>query len=134
MLQHASVTPQVGPAAASLVRGPLRREGFADAGLRLVARDRNGGGWMYLAAYLVVPLLLAAGIGLSLLIGYQHLTDLVSALEQATVGRGLLRRRVPHLSQPTDLVAGVAERSATSRTTRRESLSRSLPARRLWPE
>lgn len=73
----------LGPAAAaSLVRGPLRREGFADAGLRLVARKRKGGGRMYLAAYLVVPLLLAACIGLSLLSGYQHLTDPASAVEQ----------------------------------------------------
>lgn len=72
-----------GPAiAASLVRGPLRHEGFDDAGLRLVARDRPGGGWMYLAAYLLPPLLIAAGIGLSLLIGYQHWTDPVAALEQ----------------------------------------------------
>jgi membrane protease YdiL (CAAX protease family) len=72
-----------GPAiAASLVRGPLRREGFADAGLRLVAPDRPGGGWMYLAAYLLPPLLIAAGIGLSLLIGYQHWMDPVAALER----------------------------------------------------
>jgi uncharacterized protein len=72
-----------GPAAAAaLVRGPLRREGFADAGLRLVARGRRGGGWMYLAAYVTVPLLVAAGIGLSLLIHYQHLTDPVRTLEQ----------------------------------------------------
>ena len=73
-----------GPAiAASLVRGRLRHERFADAGLRLVARDRPGGGWMYLAAYLVVSLLIAAGIGLSVLIGYQHLTDPVAALQQS---------------------------------------------------
>ncbi|HEU5438936.1 MAG TPA: CPBP family intramembrane glutamic endopeptidase [Ktedonobacterales bacterium] len=73
-----------GPAiAATLVRGPLRHEGFADAGLRLVGRDRPGGGWMYLAAYLVIPLLIAAGIGLSLLIGYQHWTDPVATLQQA---------------------------------------------------
>ncbi|HEU5348257.1 MAG TPA: CPBP family intramembrane glutamic endopeptidase [Ktedonobacterales bacterium] len=62
-----------GPAiAAILVRGPLRHEGFADAGLRLVGRDQRRGGWMYLAAYLVIPALIAAGIALSLLIGYQH--------------------------------------------------------------
>ncbi len=36
-----------GPAiAASLVRGPLRHEGFADAGLHLVGRGQRGGGWM----------------------------------------------------------------------------------------
>jgi membrane protease YdiL (CAAX protease family) len=73
-----------GPAiAASLVRGPLLHEGFADAGLRLVARDRPGGGWMYLAAYLLPPFLIAAGIGLSLLIGYQRWIDPVAALERA---------------------------------------------------
>ena len=72
-----------GPAiTASLVRGPLRHEGFADAGLRLVAPSRPGGGWMYLAAYLLPPLLIASGIGLSLLIGYQHWTDPVAALER----------------------------------------------------
>jgi CAAX protease family protein len=71
-----------GPAiAATLVRGPLRHEGFADAGLRLVGRGQRHGGWLYLAAYLLVPLLIAAGIGLSLLIGYQHWTDPVAALE-----------------------------------------------------
>src|SRR5579884_1796155 len=64
-----------GPAAAAaLVRGPLRREGFADAGLRLAAPGRNAVG-MYIAAYLVPPLLLVAGIALSLVIGYQHWTD-----------------------------------------------------------
>ena len=73
-----------GPAiAASLVRGPLRHEGFADAGLRLVTRDRPGGGWMYLAAYLLPPLLIVVGIGFSLLISYQHWTDPVTALEHA---------------------------------------------------
>jgi uncharacterized protein len=72
-----------GPAiAATLVRGPLRHEGFADAGLRLVGKGQRGGGWMYLAAYLVIPLLIAAGIGLSLLLGYQHWTNPVQALQQ----------------------------------------------------
>jgi membrane protease YdiL (CAAX protease family) len=85
-----------GPAiAASLVRGPLRREGFADAGLRLVARDRPGGGWMYLAAYLVVPLLLAAGISLSLVIGYQHWTDPVAALQQGIAAQLAAAHRPP---------------------------------------
>jgi membrane protease YdiL (CAAX protease family) len=72
-----------GPAAAAaLVRGPLRREGFADAGLRLVGKGHRRGAWMYLAAYLLPPLLIAAGIGLSLLIGYQHWTDPVVALQR----------------------------------------------------
>jgi membrane protease YdiL (CAAX protease family) len=71
-----------GPAvAAALVRGPLRHEGFADAGLRLVGRGHTRGGWMYLAAYLLPPLLITAGIGLSLLIGYQHWTDPVVAMQ-----------------------------------------------------
>lgn len=61
-----------GPAIAALLVRVLRKEGFADAGLRLVGRGQRGGGWMYLAAYLAPPLLIAAGILLSLLIGYQH--------------------------------------------------------------
>lgn len=54
-----------GPAiAAFLVRGPLLREGFADAGL---SPRLNRGGWRwYLAAYLAVPLLLLAGVLLAL--------------------------------------------------------------------
>jgi membrane protease YdiL (CAAX protease family) len=84
-----------GPAAAAaLVRGPLIREGFADAGLRLVARDRPRGGWMYLAAYLVPPALLAAGIGLSLLLRYQHWTDPVQSLQD------VLARQLAATHQP----------------------------------
>ncbi len=72
-----------GPAiAAILVRGPLRHEGFADAGLRLVGRDQRHGGWMYLAAYLIIPALIVVGIGLSLLIGYQHWVDPIQKLAQ----------------------------------------------------
>jgi membrane protease YdiL (CAAX protease family) len=72
-----------GPAAAAaLVRGPLCREGFADAGLRLVSKGNRRGAWMYLAAYLLPPLLVAAGVGLSLLIGYQHRTDPVVPLQR----------------------------------------------------
>jgi membrane protease YdiL (CAAX protease family) len=70
-----------GPAAAAaLVRGPLRHEGFADAGLRLSAPGRNAVG-MYIAAYVVPPLVFAVGIALSLVIGYQHWTDPVAALQ-----------------------------------------------------
>jgi membrane protease YdiL (CAAX protease family) len=89
-----------GPAAAAaLVRGPLRHEGFGDAGLRLVGRDHPRGGWLYLAAYLVPPVLIAAGIGLSLLIGYQHWTDPSVALQdlvrqQLTVAHQSLPRRL----------------------------------------
>ena len=61
-----------GPALAAVLVRVLRKEGFADAGLRLVGKGYRGGGWMYLAAYLAVPLLIGAGILLSLLIGYQH--------------------------------------------------------------
>ncbi|HLI06527.1 MAG TPA: CPBP family intramembrane glutamic endopeptidase [Ktedonobacteraceae bacterium] len=61
-----------GPAIAAVLLRLLRKEGFADAGLRLVGRGHRGGGWMYLAAYLAPPLLIAVGILLSLLIGYQH--------------------------------------------------------------
>jgi uncharacterized protein len=61
-----------GPAVAATLVRLLRKEGFADAGLRLVGKGQRGGGWMYLAAYLAPPLFIAAGILLSLLIGYQH--------------------------------------------------------------
>jgi membrane protease YdiL (CAAX protease family) len=61
-----------GPAiAAGLVR-IIRREGFADAGLRLTAPGRPGAWRMYLAAYLIMPLLIALGIGFALLTGVQH--------------------------------------------------------------
>ena len=56
-----------GPALAAVLVRLLRKEGFADAGLRLVGKGYRGGGWMYLAAYLAVPLLIGAGILLSLL-------------------------------------------------------------------
>jgi membrane protease YdiL (CAAX protease family) len=72
-----------GPAAAAvLVRGPLRHEGFADAGLRLVGRGQPRGRWLYVAAYLVPPLVIAAGIGLSLALGYQHWTDPVVSMQR----------------------------------------------------
>jgi membrane protease YdiL (CAAX protease family) len=61
-----------GPALAAVIVRLIRHEGFADAGLRLVGRGVKGGGWMYLAAYVSIPLLLAAGIGLALLTGVQH--------------------------------------------------------------
>ncbi len=61
-----------GPALAALLVRLIRREGFADAGLRLVGRRRRRAGWMYLAAYLVPPLLIAASIIVVLLTGVQH--------------------------------------------------------------
>ncbi|HEY0756645.1 MAG TPA: CPBP family glutamic-type intramembrane protease [Ktedonobacteraceae bacterium] len=61
-----------GPALAALITRLSRREGFADAGLRLAARGRVGAWRIYLAAYLVPPIVLAAGIGFVLLTTYQH--------------------------------------------------------------
>ena len=61
-----------GPAIAATSVRIIRGEGFGDAGLRLTAKGRRGGGFMYLAAYLSPPILIAAGIGLVLLVGYQH--------------------------------------------------------------
>lgn len=67
-----SVAGMYGPALASLLVRLLRREGFNDAGLRLVERGNRQGGWMYLAAYLVPPIVLCAGMLVALLSGYQH--------------------------------------------------------------
>ena len=61
-----------GPALAALLVRLLLREGFSDAGLRLVGRGRTGAVRMYLAAYLIPPILIAAGIGLALVTGIQH--------------------------------------------------------------
>lgn len=61
-----------GPALAALFVRLVRREGFADAGLRLVGRGHRGGWRMYLAAYIAMPLLIAAAIGFALLVGTQH--------------------------------------------------------------
>jgi membrane protease YdiL (CAAX protease family) len=61
-----------GPAIAAVLVRIIRREGFADAGLRLTAPGRPGAWRMYLAAYLIMPLLIALGIGFALLTGVQH--------------------------------------------------------------
>ncbi len=61
-----------GPALSAVIVRLVRREGFGDAALRLVAKGRPGAGWMYLAAYITIPLLIAAGIGIALLATYQH--------------------------------------------------------------
>ncbi len=61
-----------GPAVAATLVRLLRHEGFADAGLRLTAKGLHGAGRMYLVAYVIVPVLIAAGIGFALLTGYQH--------------------------------------------------------------
>ncbi|MEO8955674.1 MAG: CPBP family intramembrane glutamic endopeptidase, partial [Ktedonobacteraceae bacterium] len=60
------------PALSALLVRLVRREGFADAGLRLVGRGHRGGWRMYLAAYIAMPLLIAAAIGFALLVGTQH--------------------------------------------------------------
>ncbi len=61
-----------GPALAAVLVRLIRREGFSDAGLRLVGRGHRGGWRMYLAAYFAPPLLIAAAIGFALLVGTQH--------------------------------------------------------------
>ncbi len=61
-----------GPAIAATLVRLLRREGFADAGLRLAAKGRKGVVRIYIYAYVLPPVLLAAGICLALLTGVQH--------------------------------------------------------------
>jgi len=61
-----------GPALAALLVRLIRREGFADAGLGLIGSERRRAGWMYLAAYLAPPLLIAASIVAVMLAGVQH--------------------------------------------------------------
>ena len=61
-----------GPAIAATIVRITRKEGFADAGLRLAARGRKGVIRIYIAAYILPPILIAAGIGLALLTGIQH--------------------------------------------------------------
>lgn len=61
-----------GPALTAVLVRLLRHEGFADAGLRLVGRGRRGAWRMYIAAYIVPPLLIALAIGFALLTGVQH--------------------------------------------------------------
>lgn len=50
----------------------IRHEGFSNADLRLVGRGRRGAWRMYIAAYIVPPLLIALAIGFALLTGVQH--------------------------------------------------------------
>lgn len=86
-----------GPAIAATIVRLTRREGFADAGLRLAARGRNGVIRIYIAAYVIPPILITAGIGLALLSGVQHwafsenihaMANLISAQLQS-VGQSL---------------------------------------------
>ncbi len=76
-----------GPALSAVLVRLLRREGFGDAGLRLVARGNRRGWWMYLVAYVVPPLVLFIGIDVALLSGYQHwaFSTNLHILAQATV-------------------------------------------------
>lgn len=50
-----------GPAIAATIVRLVRRDGFADAGLRLAARGRKGVVRIYIAAYILPPILIAAG-------------------------------------------------------------------------
>lgn len=61
-----------GPAIAATIVRLIRREGFSDAGLRLASRGSKGVIRIYIAAYVIPPILIAAGIGLALLTGVQH--------------------------------------------------------------
>jgi CAAX protease family protein len=56
-----TVVGMFGPALSALLVRLVRRERFDDAALRLVAKGRLGAGWMYLAAYVAIPLLIFAG-------------------------------------------------------------------------
>lgn len=60
------------PALMATVVRLVRHEGFADAGLRLGRRGQRGAWRYYLAAYLGVPLMLLVGLGITLVVGYQH--------------------------------------------------------------
>src|ERR1019366_1079474 len=62
----------IGRALAAVIVRLVRHEGFSDAGLRLVGRGVKKGGWMYLVAYVSIPLVLAVGMALALLTGVQH--------------------------------------------------------------
>lgn len=83
-----------GPALAALVVRLARKEGFADAGLRLVGRGLRGGGWMYLTAYIIPPVLIASAIAVTILTGVQHwafsenLAALARTLTNALHNRG----------------------------------------------
>jgi membrane protease YdiL (CAAX protease family) len=69
-----------GPALGAVLVRLVRREGFADAALRLTPKDRPGTGRMFLAAYITVPLLIFTGVGIALLTTYQH-WDLAAFLQ-----------------------------------------------------
>jgi membrane protease YdiL (CAAX protease family) len=103
-----------GPALAAVLVRLIRHEGFADAGLRLVARGQPAGWRMYLAAYSVPPILLALGIGFVMLVGLQHwaLPQNMQALAH-TIGKTLPRTGQSHNGisaqqlAPLNIVEGV---------------------------
>ncbi len=76
-----------GPAIAATIVRLIRKDGFADAGLRLAARGRKGVIGIYIAAYVLPPILIAAGIVLALLTGIQHwaFSDNLNAMAKAIV-------------------------------------------------
>jgi membrane protease YdiL (CAAX protease family) len=92
-----------GPALAAAVVRWWTHEGFADAGLRLAAPGRPGVWRLYLTAYLLVPLLLVAGLGLALLLGIQQwvLARDVHALVDSVTGH---RVQPPMGISPSGLV------------------------------
>ena len=91
-----------GPAIAAVLVRLIRREGFADAGLRLTGRGRRGAWRMYPVAYLIIPLLLAAGIGFAWLSSVQHwaLSENLHALGRLLAGQ---RKALPAGYTPDQL-------------------------------
>ena len=104
-----------GPALGAVLVRLLRREGFADAALRVVPKDRAGAGRMYLAAYVTVPLLIFAGIGMALVTATQHfdpafMQNQARAIAAAAASRGKalpLGLSAEHVAL-LDVVGGVA--------------------------
>jgi membrane protease YdiL (CAAX protease family) len=85
-----------GPALAAVIVRLIRHEGFADAGLRLVGRGHKGGWHMYIAAYLVPPILIGLSLVLVLLTGVQHW----AFLQNLQVMAQTITRSLANLNQP----------------------------------
>jgi membrane protease YdiL (CAAX protease family) len=105
-----AVLGMFGPAiAAYLVRGPLLHEGFADAGLGF--RVRSGAGRWYVVAFLAVPVCLAVGALIALVLGIQHvdplgnMTALVARLGASPGKADLARAISPAVLAPGIIVA-----------------------------
>jgi hypothetical protein len=93
-----------GPALAAVIVRLIRHEGFADAGLRLVGRGHKGGWQMYIAAYLVPPILIGLSIVVVMVTGVQHWAYLQNLQVMAqTITRSLANL---HQSLPKGLSAG----------------------------